>query len=114
MTRSMKSVSFLGAVLLVALALQASPAAACTYQCQQVPGKPLFCRQCVDTGSFTNVTCANSGPCGCYYVPNSCRGAAVAASSSDSVKDAIFAAPEARTETASTPAFLTSDPLAAN
>jgi hypothetical protein len=74
MTRSMKSVLFLGAVLLVTFALQESPAAACTYQCQQVPGKPLFCRQCVDTGSFTNVTCANSGPCGCYFVPNSCAG----------------------------------------
>lgn len=44
-------------------------AAACTQTCVRVAP---FCRQCIDTGEWTGGTCENSGPCGCFYTPNTC------------------------------------------
>lgn len=46
----------------------ANTAAACTSACQVVSPN---CRRCVDTGSYTNQTCRNSGSCNCIYT-NEC------------------------------------------
>ena len=58
-------------LILAALIFSASTASACTYQCVKV-AEP-FCRRCLDTGEFTNITCQNSGTCGCFFVPNNCN-----------------------------------------
>ncbi len=47
----------------------ADAASACDQQCQRVGP---FCRQCVDTGSYTGATCQSSGPCGCFWTQNTC------------------------------------------
>src|SRR5437764_9375006 len=60
----------LSLVALAALTLAGS-ASACTAACQRVGGG-IFCRQCVDTGTYTGATCENSGPCGCFYTHNTC------------------------------------------
>lgn len=65
--------------LIIALALVSSlalmlpgVASACTEACQHVDGGGRFCRQCVDTGSYTGVTCGNIGQCGCFFTQNTC------------------------------------------
>lgn len=47
-------------------------AAACTYDCVIVSPN---CRRCLDLGTYTNMTCQNTGSCGCRYT-NYCEGAA--------------------------------------
>lgn len=56
---------------------QAGTASACTQQCQKIG--PNFCRQCVDTGSFTGIACVNYGPCGCIFLQEICDPAAATA-----------------------------------
>jgi len=63
----------IGLALVAALALMLpGVASACTEQCQHVDGGGPFCRQCVDTGSYTGATCQDNGPCGCFYTQNTC------------------------------------------
>ena len=70
MTKSAKSLLPVCGLVLAALILSASAASACTYQCVKV-AEP-FCRRCLDTGSYTGVTCRDSGACGCFYTVNDC------------------------------------------
>jgi hypothetical protein len=70
MTKSAKSLLPICSVILAALIFSASAASACTYQCVKV-AEP-FCRRCLDTGSYTGVTCRDSGACGCFYTVNDC------------------------------------------
>jgi len=91
MTRSMKSVWLFAALLLVTFVVQEGSAAACTQQCVQVVGAPLFCRECRDVGTFTGITCASAGPCSCYFVQNNCWGQAASAKTATELRDSIFA-----------------------
>jgi len=70
----MKSKTLIIALVLVASLALMLPgvASACTEQCQRVEGGGLFCRQCVDTGTYTGATCQDNGPCGCFYIQNGC------------------------------------------
>jgi hypothetical protein len=70
MLKSAKSLLPVCGLILAALILSASAASACTYQCVKV-AEP-FCRRCLDTGSYTGVTCRDSGSCGCFYTVNDC------------------------------------------
>ena len=56
-----------------ALVALAQPAEACTLQCEIVAP---FCKQCVDTGSYTGAVCQQVGSCGCRYVQVQCLAAA--------------------------------------
>jgi len=91
MIRSMKSLGFLGAALLLTLGLQEGRANACTFKCQLVSTN---CRRCVDTFSPTGQTCQNSGSCNCFYTQNEC-GLRVAGVKPEALQAAIFALPEA-------------------
>lgn len=77
-----------------------NPASACTMKCQRLEGGPLFCRECVDTGSFTGAACDSNGPCSCFYVQVLCDGPMAAAETS--LPTASFLEPEADQCTAET------------
>jgi hypothetical protein len=62
-------------------------ASACTEQCQRVEGPQLFCRQCVDTGSYTGITCQSNGPCGCFFTQNTCGTLATGIKAQDKAAD---------------------------
>ena len=72
MTRTPKRILTLAILILAGLALQTGAALACTADCVRVDPNRLFCRQCLDTGEFTGITCQNSGPCGCFFTHNTC------------------------------------------
>lgn len=93
MIRSMRFVLLTCTVLLAIFCLQEGVAAACTQRCTEVPGPQQYCYRCLEMGYFTNESCADSGDCGCYDVPNSCWGVAAAASTQSSLQSAIFGAP---------------------
>jgi hypothetical protein len=69
MSKMSRYTVLLALVMVAALALPQVASACTTYRCEMVfhPTKP-FCLQCVDTGAPTGANCANSGPCGCYFV----------------------------------------------
>ena len=93
MNRSKKSLWLFGAALLVALCFQESGAFACSYECVKVAGPQPYCKRCLDTGSYTGVTCHNSGSCNCIYDQNSC-GLFAAANPTEALQGAIFAPAE--------------------
>ena len=45
---------------------------ACTSQCVRVDPNRPFCRVCTDVGTYTGITCGQTGPCGCFFTQNTC------------------------------------------
>ena len=72
-TRTPKRILTLAILILGGIILQTGAALACTERCVRIsePGQP-FCRQCLDVGTYTGVTCQSSGPCGCFFTQNTC------------------------------------------
>ncbi|HEX4961764.1 MAG TPA: hypothetical protein VF173_13050 [Thermoanaerobaculia bacterium] len=72
MTRTPKRLLTLAILVLGGLVLQAGAALACTEQCMHIDSDRPFCRQCVDTGVYTGITCQSIGACGCAFTQNTC------------------------------------------
>lgn len=71
MTKSVKMALVLCSLVFAAFLLSPAVASACTSNCVKVGGGP-FCRQCMDVGTYTGITCQNSGQCGCFFTQNTC------------------------------------------
>lgn len=70
MTKSAKSFLVVCTLVLAAMVLHVGAAAACTARCVKV-AEP-FCRRCLDVGTYTGITCEDSGNCGCFFTQNTC------------------------------------------
>lgn len=67
-----KRVALVCTLLAVAFLGTVDTASACYSRCVRVDGPTTFCRQCMDVGEYTGITCENSGPCGCFFTQNTC------------------------------------------
>ena len=74
----MKRVALVCTLLAVAFLGSVDVASACYSRCMRVDDGTYFCRQCVDVGYYTGVTCYTAGDCGCIYTQNTCGTAAQA------------------------------------
>src|SRR3954447_26300089 len=72
MKKSIKGSLAICTLFLAAFVLASGMAAACTFQCVHVDGGGRLCRQCTDTFVYTGVACGQSGPCGFFFIPNTC------------------------------------------
>jgi hypothetical protein len=72
MTKSVKMALVLCTLVFAAFLLSPAVASACTSNCVKVTGGGPFCRQCLDVGTYTGITCQNSGSCGCFFTQNTC------------------------------------------
>jgi len=70
MTKSAKSFLVVCTLVLAAMVLHVGAASACTARCVKV-AEP-FCRRCLDVGTYTGITCEDSGNCGCFFTQNTC------------------------------------------
>lgn len=73
-----KRVALVCTLLAVAFLGSVDVASACYSRCMRVDDGTYFCRQCVDVGYYTGVTCYTAGDCGCIYTQNTCGTAAQA------------------------------------
>lgn len=84
-----KRVALVCTLLVVAFLGSVDIASACTSRCIRVDVGGPICRQCLDVGYYTGVTCYTAGDCGCIYTQNTCGTAAQAEAQAEPAQDNV-------------------------